>query len=99
MDLNWLSAAELLKGYRKKKFSPVEVVKACLGQIDRHDKSINAMRLVDEKQALKRARAGADRGAALPGGEACATPALRASREGIRPPPADAGSCPPPPSE
>jgi aspartyl-tRNA(Asn)/glutamyl-tRNA(Gln) amidotransferase subunit A len=55
-DLNWLSAAQLLKGYRKKKFSPVEVVKACLAQIARHDKSINAMRLVDEKQALKRAR-------------------------------------------
>ena len=32
-DLNWLSAAELLKGYRKKKFSPVEVVTACLAQI------------------------------------------------------------------
>ena len=32
-ELNWLSAAELGKGYRKKKFSPVDVAKACLKQI------------------------------------------------------------------
>ena len=32
-ELNWLSAADLGKGYRKKKFSPVDVAKACLEQI------------------------------------------------------------------
>jgi aspartyl-tRNA(Asn)/glutamyl-tRNA(Gln) amidotransferase subunit A len=55
-ELNWLSAAKLIKGYRKKKFSPVEVARACLKQIARQDKAINAMCLVDEKQALKRAK-------------------------------------------
>jgi aspartyl-tRNA(Asn)/glutamyl-tRNA(Gln) amidotransferase subunit A len=55
-ELNWLSAAKLVKGYRKKKFSPVEVTKACLEQIARHDKAINAMCLVDEPLALKRAK-------------------------------------------
>jgi aspartyl-tRNA(Asn)/glutamyl-tRNA(Gln) amidotransferase subunit A len=55
-ELNWLGAAKLIKGYRKRKFSPVEVVKACLAQIDRHDKAINSMCLVDEKQALRQAK-------------------------------------------
>jgi aspartyl-tRNA(Asn)/glutamyl-tRNA(Gln) amidotransferase subunit A len=55
-ELNWLSVGKLVKGYRKKKFSPVEVVKACLAQVERHDKAINAMCLVDETLALKRAK-------------------------------------------
>ena len=28
--LNWMSAAKLVKGYAKSKFSPVEVARACL---------------------------------------------------------------------
>src|SRR5262245_21828 len=56
-ELNWLSAAKLIKGYRKKKFSPVEVAQACLEQIGRHDRAINAMCLVDDAEALKRAKA------------------------------------------
>src|SRR5436190_5644476 len=55
-ELNWLGAAKLIKGYRKKKFSPVEVAKACLEQMKRHDKAVNALCLVDEQQALKRAK-------------------------------------------
>ena len=56
-ELNWLSAADLGKGYRKKKFSPVDVAKACLKQIAKHDPKLNAMCLVDEEQTLKQAKA------------------------------------------
>jgi aspartyl-tRNA(Asn)/glutamyl-tRNA(Gln) amidotransferase subunit A len=56
-ELNWKSAAKLVRGYAKKKFSPVEVARACLAQIARHDKAINAMCRVDEAAALAQARA------------------------------------------
>ena len=56
-ELNWLSAAKLSRGYARKKFSPVEVAKACLAQIAKHDQAINAMCLVDEKAALAQAKA------------------------------------------
>ena len=56
-ELNWLSAAKLIKAYKKKRLSPVEVVRACLGQIARHDSKLNAMCLVDETLALKQAKA------------------------------------------
>jgi aspartyl-tRNA(Asn)/glutamyl-tRNA(Gln) amidotransferase subunit A len=59
--LNWLSATELLRGYKTKQFSPVEVAKACLAQIAKHDKAINAMCLVDEERTLKEAKASEDR--------------------------------------
>ena len=61
-ELNWLSAAKLVKAYKKKKISPVEVARACLDQIARHDSRLNAMCLVDEKSALE---AGQGRGSAL----------------------------------
>lgn len=56
-ELNWLSAAELVKAYKKRKLSPVDVTRACLAQIARHDPKLNAMCLVDEKAALKQAKA------------------------------------------
>ncbi|MGE3877063.1 MAG: amidase [Parvibaculaceae bacterium] len=56
-ELNWLSAAKLVKAYKKKKLSPVEVARACLDQIARHDRKLNAMCLVDEAAALKQAKA------------------------------------------
>src|SRR4029079_741197 len=56
-ELNWLSAAKLIKAYKNKKLSPVEVARACLDQIARHDSKLNAMCLVDETSALKRAKA------------------------------------------
>ena len=55
--LHWHSAADLLKGYRSKRFSPVEVTKAMLEQIAAKDGAINAMCLVDEEAALTSARA------------------------------------------
>ena len=67
-ELNWLSAAKLSKGYARKKFSPVDVAKACLAQIARHDGAINAMCHVQEVSALAQAAASAarwKRGAAL----------------------------------
>ena len=56
-ELNWLSATTLVAAYKKKKLSPVEVVRACLDQIARHDRALNAMCLIDEKSTLKQARA------------------------------------------
>ncbi|MGE4247891.1 MAG: amidase [Parvibaculaceae bacterium] len=55
-ELNWLNATKLVKAYKKKKLSPVEVARACLDQIARHDRALNAMCLVDEKTALKQAK-------------------------------------------
>jgi aspartyl-tRNA(Asn)/glutamyl-tRNA(Gln) amidotransferase subunit A len=56
-DLNWMSATKLAKLFSKGKASPVEVAKACLVQISKHDRALNAMCLVDEKATLKQARA------------------------------------------
>jgi aspartyl-tRNA(Asn)/glutamyl-tRNA(Gln) amidotransferase subunit A len=56
-ELNWLTASQLVKGYKKRKFSPVEAAKAVLKQISSVDKSINAMCLVDEGAALAAAKA------------------------------------------
>ncbi|MCX7349609.1 MAG: amidase family protein, partial [Alphaproteobacteria bacterium] len=56
-DLHWKSAAKLVKGFAKKKFSPVEVAKACLAQIERHDKALNAMVAVHAEEAMAQARA------------------------------------------
>ena len=56
-ELNWLPATKLVTAYKKKKLSPVEVVRACLDQIARHDRALNAMSLIDEKSALKQAKA------------------------------------------
>ena len=56
-DLHWKSAAKLVKGYAKKKFSPVEVANACLAQIARHDTQLNAMVAVHAEEAMAQARA------------------------------------------
>jgi aspartyl-tRNA(Asn)/glutamyl-tRNA(Gln) amidotransferase subunit A len=55
-ELNWLSASALVKGYRKRAFSPVEVTRAIFKQIALVDKSINAMCLLDEDSALAAAK-------------------------------------------
>jgi aspartyl-tRNA(Asn)/glutamyl-tRNA(Gln) amidotransferase subunit A len=56
-DLHWKSAAKLVKGYARKKFSPVEVASACLAQIERHEKTLNAMVEIRPEEALAQARA------------------------------------------
>ena len=54
-DLNWMSATKLAKLYAKGKASPVEVAKASLAQMAKHESTINAMSLIDEKATLKQA--------------------------------------------
>jgi aspartyl-tRNA(Asn)/glutamyl-tRNA(Gln) amidotransferase subunit A len=56
-ELHWKSAAKLVRGYAKKKFSPVEVAKACLAQAERHEKTLNAMVQVRPEEALAAAKA------------------------------------------
>jgi aspartyl-tRNA(Asn)/glutamyl-tRNA(Gln) amidotransferase subunit A len=56
-ELNWKSAVRLVKGYARKKFSPVEVAKACLAQIEKHDGAVNAMVGNHREEALKSAAA------------------------------------------
>ena len=61
--------AELLSRYRRKELSPVEMVRAVLDRVDRHNGVVNAWCCVDAERALKRAKesetrwmAGAPRG-------------------------------------
>jgi aspartyl-tRNA(Asn)/glutamyl-tRNA(Gln) amidotransferase subunit A len=56
-ELHWLSARQLTKGYRARRFSPLEAVRATLAQIAAKNSAVNAMCLVDEENALRSARA------------------------------------------
>lgn len=56
INLNQLTITEALRGLREKKFSSVELTKACLEQIAKHDSKINAFITVDEKGALEQAK-------------------------------------------
>ena len=51
-----MPAAELASRYRSKELSPVEVVRAVLDRIDRHDGAVNAYCWVDREGALGSAR-------------------------------------------
>ena len=69
-DILRLTAPEILKRYDKKRLSPVEVVRACIAQVRKHNPACNAITVMDEKRALCRAKAsekrwmdGASRGA------------------------------------
>ena len=55
-ELAMLPAVELLKSYKQKKLSPVDVTKAALAQIERHNEKLNAFCFVDETAALASAR-------------------------------------------
>lgn len=55
-DICYLPATELLKHYRRKSLSPVEVTKAVLARIEAVDKHVNAFCLVDAEAALAAAR-------------------------------------------
>ena len=54
-DLNWLSATKLSNLFNKISVSPVDVAKACLNQVAKHDGNLNAMSLVDEKLTFRMA--------------------------------------------
>ncbi|MBB3061137.1 amidase [Microbulbifer rhizosphaerae] len=55
-DFVRMTAAELLTGYKDKSFSPVEVARAMLHQIERCNPAVNAYCLVDEETTLAFAR-------------------------------------------
>src|SRR5262249_31607394 len=52
----FLSAAELLARYRRKELSPVEVMRAVLDRIDRHNGAVNAWCHLDAEGALRSAK-------------------------------------------
>jgi aspartyl-tRNA(Asn)/glutamyl-tRNA(Gln) amidotransferase subunit A len=55
--LNTLTLTEAGAGLREKKFSSVELTKACLDQIKKHNEQMNAFVLITEDLALKQAAA------------------------------------------
>lgn len=56
MKLNKLTIKEAGEGLKAKKFSSVEITKACLEQIKKHNKDLNAFITITEKEALEQAR-------------------------------------------
>lgn len=56
MDLNQLTIKEAQEGLRSKKFSSVELTKACLEQIKKLEKKVNAFVTVCENEALESAK-------------------------------------------
>jgi aspartyl-tRNA(Asn)/glutamyl-tRNA(Gln) amidotransferase subunit A len=56
-DLCWMSASVMAAAIKRKTLSPVEVVKAVLGRIERINPSLNAFVTLTPEQALKDARA------------------------------------------
>ncbi len=56
-DISELNAGELLRLYRRRELSPVEVTQDALDRIARFESSINAFVLVDAERALEAARA------------------------------------------
>ncbi|MCZ6554404.1 MAG: amidase family protein, partial [SAR324 cluster bacterium] len=55
-ELHWLSAVELLRAYRSRRLSPVEVTRALLERIERLNPHLNAFCRVDGEGALEAAR-------------------------------------------
>ena len=60
-DLAWRSATEISDLYRTGQVSPVEVVEAVLAQLERCEPTINTFVTVTAEQALRQARAAAER--------------------------------------
>ncbi|MCD9625309.1 amidase [Rhabdothermincola salaria] len=63
-NIEWMSATELLDGYRRGDLSPVEVVDHLLDRIDRHDPAVNAWCFLDPERTRADAAASAERWAA-----------------------------------
>lgn len=61
MELNELSIVEAAKGLREKKFTSVELTRACLNRIEEKNPELNAFILVREKEALAEAKAAGER--------------------------------------
>ncbi|MFP3992198.1 amidase [Streptomyces sp. E11-3] len=60
-ELATLTAVQLIDGYRKGEFSPVDAVRAALARIEETEPVVNAFVRVDEEQALEQAEAAARR--------------------------------------
>lgn len=60
-DLAYISACDLLTGYKSGDISPVDAVKAALAQIERYDPHINAFVFVDAQNALSEAKKSEER--------------------------------------
>ncbi len=56
MNLNQLTIKEAKEGLKSKRFSSVELTKACLEQIKKHNKNLNAFITVTEEEALESAK-------------------------------------------
>ncbi len=56
-DLHYLSATALIAGYRRKRFSPTDVVEAVLARVRALEPKLNAWQLVDEAGARRAAKA------------------------------------------
>lgn len=56
MNLNQLTILQAKKGLKEKKFSSVELTRACLGKIEKIDSQINAFITTCEKEALDNAK-------------------------------------------
>ena len=56
-DLCWMSAAEMVGLFARKKLSPVEVMRAVLARIERVNPTLNAFVTLTAEQAMKDARA------------------------------------------
>jgi len=55
-DLHWLSAGDAAQAIRDRRLSPVELVRALLGRIDRLDPRLNAFIRLDAERAFEAAR-------------------------------------------
>ena len=66
-DFAYMSAADLARGIREKRFSPVEVMDATLARIEKRNPSLNALIFLDADSARKDARRAED--AVMKGGE------------------------------
>jgi len=60
-DLSYLSATDLLAGYKSGEISPVAATRAALDQIGKYDSKLNAFMFVDEDGAMAAARRSEDR--------------------------------------
>jgi len=55
-ELFWLSATELLRHYRRRELSPVEVIRTVLARTERLEPQLNAFAVLDAQAALAAAR-------------------------------------------
>jgi aspartyl-tRNA(Asn)/glutamyl-tRNA(Gln) amidotransferase subunit A len=59
--LHELSAAQLIEGYRRRDFSPVEVARSVLGHVERWERHLQALYLPRPERAMDQARASEQR--------------------------------------